>query len=305
LALRTQTLIEAGNIRSKRKILKSLLPWIFLAPVLCLNILVISGPTLGTFLLSLTDWDGIQSPHFIGFANFATLFGDARFFEALANNLKWLVIFCTVPILMGLFIAILVSRTKRGQMIYRTAFFMPYIVSTVVTGAIWSLIYNPFFGINTLLTQWGISTPPMWLGDTRIALYSVSLVDGWRYWGFLMVLFLAALQQTDKSQEESAMVEGANKVQVYWHIILPQLRPTLMLIFMLTMIWSFAAFDYVFVMTGGGPGHATELIATYMYKEALQNQAPGYASALALAMTFLSLIVIAGFGILKKKGWDI
>jgi len=289
----------------KRKLSRGMLPWLFLTPVLLLNLMVISGPTAGTVILSLTDWDGIRSPRFIGFDNFSALLVDSRFYEALTNNFKWLLIFCTLPILFALFIAIVVSRVKRGQMAYRTAFFMPYIVSTVVTASIWSLIYNPFTGVNTLLEKWHIQTPPMWLGDTRIALYSVSLVDGWRYWGFLMVLFLSALQQTDKSQEESALVEGANKWQMYWYVIIPQLRPTLMLVLMLTMIWSFAAFDYVFVMTGGGPGHATELIATYMYKEALQNQAPGYASAVALAMTLLSLVVIAGFGILKKRGWDI
>jgi raffinose/stachyose/melibiose transport system permease protein len=145
----------------------------------------------------------------------------------------------------------------------------------------------------------------MWLGDTHIALISVALVDGWRYWGFLMVLFLAALHQTDKAQEEAATVEGAGKLQIFWHVILPQMRPTVMLILMLTMIWSFAAFDYVYVMTGGGPGNATELIATYMYKEAMQSQAPGYASTIALAMALFSFIIIAGFGILKKRGWDI
>mgnify|MGYP000867407552 CR=1 FL=1 len=291
--------------KGRRHFRKKMLPWLFLAPVIILNVLVVTGPTIGTLILSLTDWDGIRPPRFIGLANYAGLVRDPNFYAALINNFKWLALFCTVPIAFGLIVAVVVSRIKRGQMLYRTVYFLPYIVSTVVSAEIWNLIYNPFFGIDTILSKWGMAHPPMWLGDTHIALFSVALVDGWRYWGFLMVLFLAALHQTDKAQEEAATVEGAGKLQIFWHVILPQMRPTVMLILMLTMIWSFAAFDYVYVMTGGGPGNATELIATYMYKEAMQSQAPGYASTIALAMALFSFIIIAGFGILKKRGWDI
>ncbi|MEH7306992.1 carbohydrate ABC transporter permease [Neobacillus drentensis] len=283
---------------------KAIVPWLFLSPALFLIILVVAGPTIGTLILSLTDWDGIQPPKFIGLENYQTLLSDPNFFAALGNNFKWMALFCTVPIIFALIIAYMVSKVKRGQMFYRSTFFLPQIVSTVVSAKVWAWIYNPFFGINTLLTKWGFHNVPMWLGDPAIALLSVALVDGWRYWGFLMVLILTALHQTDKSLEEAAIVEGANKIQIFWYVILPQLRPTLMLILMLTMIWSFAAFDYVFVMTNGGPGNATELISTYMYKEALQNQAPGYASSIALAMAVLSGIIIAIFGIMKKKGWE-
>jgi raffinose/stachyose/melibiose transport system permease protein len=294
-----------AKVRRKAGLGKTLLPWLFLAPVLLLNLLVVTGPTVGTLALSLTDWDGIKSPSFIGFKNFVSLVHDPNFYAALANNFKWLGMFCTIPIIFGLIVAVVVTRIGRSQMAYRTVYFMPYIMSTVVTAQIWGLIYNPFFGINTLLTKWGILTPPNWLGDTKMALFSVALTDGWRYWGFLMVLFLAALHQVDKTLEEAAVVEGAGRLQIFWHVILPQLRPTITLILMLTMIWSFSAFDYVFVMTGGGPGNATELIATYMYKQALYSQAPGYASTIALAMAFFSLIIILGFGILRRRGWDI
>ena len=296
-------IIEIKGVK-RRNWKKAAIPWLFLSPALLLIFLVVAGPTIGTLILSLTDWDGIQPPKFIGIENYQALLTDPNFFAALGNNFKWMAIFCTVPIVFALIIAYTVSKVKRGQMFYRSSFFLPQIVSTVVSAKIWAWIYNPFMGINTILTKWGISHVPMWLGDPAIALFSVALVDGWRYWGFLMVLFLTALHQTDKSLEEAALVEGANKFQIFWYVVIPQLRPTLMLILMLTMIWSFAAFDYVYVMTNGGPGNATELISTYMYKEALQNQAPGYASSIALAMDVLSGIIIAIFGILKKKGWE-
>ncbi|MCM3339859.1 sugar ABC transporter permease [Paenibacillus sp. MER TA 81-3] len=290
-----------GNRRKR----KALLPWLYVLPALLLTGFVIAIPTVGTLYISLTNWDGIRPPEFIGLQNFATLIQDVQFYKALKNNLIWLLLFCTIPVSFSLIVAVLLSRVRRGQMFYRVTFFLPYICSTVVTAKIWSWIYNPFFGINKVLEGWGFTNLPLWLGDPDKALFSVAFVDGWRYWGFLLILFLTGFHQTDRSLEEAAMIDGAGKIRIFWSVIIPQLRPTLLLIMMMTMIWSFAAFDYVYVMTGGGPGNATELIATYMYKEALQNQAPGYASSIALALALFSGIVIAVFGYLRKRGWEI
>jgi len=287
-----------------RNMTARLLPWLFVSPALLIIVLVVATPSVGTVFLSLTDWDGLAKPNFIGLDNFARLLKDPVFYSALFNNLKWLVIFCTVPTAFSLLLAILISKITRFQLLYRVGFFLPQVCSTVVTAKIWTWIYNPYYGINSTLQSWGIPNPPLWIGDPNYALYSVAAVDGWRYWGFLMILFLTALHQTDRSLEEAAQIDGARRLRIYTSIIIPQLRPTIMLIVMLTMIWSFAAFDYVYVMTGGGPGHATELIATYMYKEALQNHAPGYASSVALALALLSGIIIAAFGILRKRGWE-
>jgi raffinose/stachyose/melibiose transport system permease protein len=284
---------------------RRLTPWLFVTPMLVLNLLVISGPTLGTLFLSFTNWTGIGSFNFIGFKNYIALLHDPTFYVALSNNIKWLIIFCIVPIAFALAVAVLVKGVKRGQMIYRTIFFLPYMLSTVLVSKIWSWLYDPFFGINTFLQKMGIKNPPFWLGDPHITLYSIALTNIWQWWGFLLVMFLTALTQLDKSLEEAALVEGASSWQIFWHVTLPQIRPTLALILMLTMIWSFAVFDYVYIMTGGGPGHASELLATYMYTEALDNQSAGYASSIAAVMGVLSLGIIGIFGILKKRGWDI
>jgi raffinose/stachyose/melibiose transport system permease protein len=300
-----KVVISSTSKRRKKNLKKKLFPWLLVLPALLLNIFVVGAPTIGTLLMSLTDWDGFRKPNFIGLENYKTLLHDTSFYMALGNNIKWMLYFITVPILFALIVAVIVSKVKKGQMAYRSIFFIPNVVSTIVSAKIWSLIYNPFFGINSLLAKIGIQNFPVLLGNQAIALFSVAFVDSWRYWGFLMVLFLTSLQQTDKSLEEAAMIDGANKVRIFWNIILPQIRPTVMLILMLTMIWSFGAFDYVYVMTGGGPGHATELIATYMYKLALQDQAPGYASTIALAMALFSGAIMGIFGILRKLGWDI
>lgn len=294
------------TIRKKSVWKSKLLPWMLLFPTLLLLSLVIIGPLLGVFVFSLTDWDGLRSPTFIGLGNYAALFHDEVFTAALLNNVKWILFFLTIPAIFSLLVALWISRITRGQMLYRSLIFIPYIVSTIVTAKIWLLIYNPFFGINVKLKEWGLDfLAKSWVGDAKIALFSVAMADAWHFWGFLVVLFLVALQQMDRSIEEAATVDGASKLRIFWHVTLPQLRPTLVMNYMLLIIWSFAAFDYVYVMTNGGPGRATELLATHMYKLSIYSQQSGYASAIAMTMGVFSLIVIMGFGFIKKKGWDV
>lgn len=291
--------------KPRLKLNKKIIPWLFVIPALIINVFVVLGPTIGTVAMSFTDWNGFTKPAFIGFANYKQLFSDVNFWAALVNNFKWMAYFVTLPVAFALVVARVVSKIRIGQMFFRSVFFMPNIVSTIVSAKIWSLIYNPFYGINIVLEKIGIKFMPEYLANTSIALFSVAFVDSWRYWGFLMVLFLTALQQSDKSLEEAATIDGASGIKTFWHVILPQLRPTIMMMIMITMVWSFGAFEYVYVMTGGGPANSTELIATYMYKLALQNQAPGYASTIALAMAIFSFAILSIFGVLKKRGWDI
>lgn len=295
---------EKEKRRNKRK--KAMLPWLLMAPALLLLTFVVGGPVIGTMIISLTNWDGFSSFDFIGVQNYQSLFQDKIFWGSLLNNLKWMAVFLTIPVILGLAVALWISRINRGQLMYRTISFMPYILSTVVTAKLWALIYNPFNGVNVMFKEWGLDFLALsWLGDASIALFSVAFADLWHFWGFLVVLFLGGLQQIDKSLEEAAKIEGANKFQMFWHVVLPQLRPTVILIYMLLVIWSFAAFDYVFVMTGGGPGNASELMSTYMYDLAIYGQKPGYASAVATAMGGFAIVVILGFNYLKKKGWDV
>lgn len=291
--------------QKRTNISKRLIPWAFVAPALLLSVFVVLAPVVGTLALSTTDWDGFSKLNFIGIENYKTLLTDSVFWMSLINNLKWMAYFLTVPVIFALIVAVVVSKVKMGQMFFRSAFFMPYVVSSIVTAKIWSLIYSPFNGINSLFESIGFKSMPDYIGNQKLALFSVAFVDSWRFWGFLMVLFLTALYQADKSLEEAATIDGANGIKAFWHVILPQIRPTIMMMMMLIMIWSFGAFEYVYLMTGGGPGRSTELIGTYMYKLALQNQAPGYASTIALAMAIFSFGIMGVFSILKKRGWEI
>lgn len=284
---------------------RKIIPWLFVAPALLINTFVVLCPTFGTLALSLTDWNGISSPSFVGLDNYAKLLNDSVFWKALKNNAIWLLVFSTVPSILALVIAYVMRSLKKTQMIFRSIYFMPNVISTMVTSQIWMLIFSPMVGLNYVLSQIGITGLPNWLGDRRFTLLSVISVNIWQYWGFLMVLFLTAMQQADKQLEEAAVIDGANNCQLFYHIMLPQLRPTIMTMLMLSMIWSMSSFDYVYAMTNGGPGRTTELIATYMYKLAMYNNTSGYASTIALVMAVFSIFTLTAFNLLKKKGWDI
>lgn len=290
----------------KHRLKKKLFPWLLMAPALSLLLFIIGIPIAGTAILSLTNWDGFSTADFIGIQNYLELISDQVFWYSLMNNFTWMAVFLTVPVLLGISVSLWIRGINKGKLFYRVTSFLPYVLSTVVTAKLWALIYNPFDGINAKLEEWGLDFLALsWLGDVDIALFSVAFADLWHFWGFLVVLFLGGMQQLDPSFEEAAKVEGANKFQILWHVILPQLRPTIVLVYMLLVIWSFAAFDYVFVMTNGGPGNATELLSTYMYDLAIYSQRPGYASAVAITMGVFALLVIGGFGYLRKKGWDV
>lgn len=240
----TKKVSEIKMRKPNRNLKKKALPWLLVSPALILSIFVVGAPTIGTLAISLTNWDGFNKSGFIGIQNYKDLLHDSNFYMALANNFKWMIYFMTIPIIFALIIAVSVSKVKKGQMFLRSGFFIPNVVSIIVTAKIWSLIYNPFFGINSLLEKLGIHNLPMYLGNTSIALFSVAFVDSWRYWGFLMVLFLTALQQTDKSLEEAAMIDGCTEMQVFWKIMFPLAKPAFLTVDLLVVLWTWNEFFF-------------------------------------------------------------
>jgi raffinose/stachyose/melibiose transport system permease protein len=286
---------------------RRLLGYAFVAPAVSVHLFVVGLPALAALGLSLTDWDGLRIPRFIGLANFDELIHrDGVFWQAFLNNLRWMAVFLTVPVALGLGTAVMLSRVTRLQTFYRVVFFLPYVFASVVVSRIFGFIYNPFYGVNKLFRNWGLGVlAQSWLGDPGIALYSVMAADVWHFWGFDMVVFLAALQQIDPSLYEAATIDGAGGWQRFWHMTVPLLRPTFGFILMMTALWSFLTFDYVYVMTGGGPAHATELMATWIIGTAVEARRAGYASALAVTLTLLSSVVIAGFLYLRRRGVEV
>jgi len=264
---------------------RNYIPYLFVLPAFIIHACLIAGPSLSTLVMSLYEWNGLGGAKYIGFRNFIEIFTDDKVVRiAVVNNLKWLAVFITVPIILGFTAAILVSRTKRFQMLFRTVYFIPYVLSAAVIGKIWTAYYNPYYGINTVFENLGLTAlaKTLWIGDPKIALFSVAFVDNWHFWGFVMVMFLGALQQVDTALYESARVDGVNRLQEIWYISVPCIKQTIAFMLIMSVMWSFLTFDYVYVMTNGGPANSTEILATWIYKNAFNKYRVGYANALCV-----------------------
>ncbi|HLI90620.1 MAG TPA: sugar ABC transporter permease [Ktedonobacteraceae bacterium] len=290
--------------RSRRKY--RLLAWAFMLPFFLANFAVVLGPSLSTFYYAFTDWSGIGPAHFIGLANFAQLLHDADFHRAVIYNLLWVAMFLTVPIALGLLGAFLLSQIRRFQLLFRVIYFIPYIIASVVNAAIWQQILDPQQGLAFALDRVGIHwlDNVYFLGDKRLALASVAFVDNWHFWGFLVVIFLAAMQSIDAELYNAARVDGAGRWGQFYHVTLPGIRSVLGLALLLVTVWSLLVFEYPFIMTQGGPAGATQVMTILLYKDAFALNEPGYAAAMGLCISLLAIVVALIFVLLRRKGWE-
>jgi raffinose/stachyose/melibiose transport system permease protein len=273
--------------------------WGFLAPLLVLNAIVVFGPSLATVYYSLTDWSGLGPATFIGLANYTRAFSDPKVHEALLHNAIWFVLFLSVPMAMGLLGAYLLSQVRRFQVLFRALYFIPYVVASVVNAAVWKMLLSPTSGLGHL-----VGIDHSWLGDPATSLLSVNFVVNWHWWGFLAVVFFAAMQGVDPQLYDAAKVDGAGRWQQFRSVTLPGIRPTVIFIVLMTVIWTLKAFDYIFIMTQGGPAGSSEVVTTLMYKQAFNEYSAGYAAALGLSMTVVTAVVLAVYQYLRKRGWE-
>ncbi len=290
-----------------RRYRKYMIPWMFALPIVLINIVVVIGPSLSAFYYSLTDWSGIGPADFIGLENFRhMIFDDMDYRRAFLNNLGWLTFFLTVPFAFSLFAASVLARIQRGSMFFRTSLFVPYVLPAVITASIWRNLMSPTLGIGAQLAKWGVpGLDKAFLGQPHTALVSIAFVDNWHFWGFLMVLFLAAMQNIPPELYEAARIDGASRWQEFRYITVPGIRPTIVFMLLMVAIWSFLVFDYVWILTQGGPAGASEVMGTLVYKQAFMRFEAGYASAIGLSMSFFAGLVIALFLYLRRRGWEI
>jgi raffinose/stachyose/melibiose transport system permease protein len=292
-----------GKIKTIRT--AGIVPYAFILPAFVLHVCLTTGPAFSTLIMSFFKWNGIGGAEFTGFQNFIEIFTRDQVVRiAVINNIKWLCIFITIPIILGLAAAIMVSHVNHGQMLFRTVYFVPYVLSAAVVGKIFTAYYNPYYGINRIFEFLGLTklADTLWIGNPGIALYSVAFVDNWHWWGFVMVMFLAALQQIDPSLYESARMDGANKVQEVIYISIPAIKQTIAFMLIMTVMWSFLTFDYVYVMTYGGPANSTEILATWIYKNAFVKYNAGYANALCVVQSGICLLFYFFQRYISKKG---
>jgi raffinose/stachyose/melibiose transport system permease protein len=285
---------------------RRVVPWLFVLPILLINVAVVFGPAVAAIYYSMTEWSGIGSAKWIGLDNFRRLLTDDTFYHAFRNNLLWLAMFLTVPVIMGLVAASLLMPLRRGAMLYRLSLFLPYVFPSVIVASIWRSLLNPDRGIGATLADWGIGGfDRAFLGDTTTVLPTIAFVDNWHFWGFLMLLFLASMQNIPADLYEAARLDGANRWQEFRDITIPGIRPTLVFMILMTSIWSFLTFDYIWVLTQGGPAGASEVLSVLVFKEAFTKLEAGYASAIGLSMSLLAGLVIGIFIVLRKRGWEI
>jgi raffinose/stachyose/melibiose transport system permease protein len=207
--------------------------WYFLIPVISIHFFVIAFPSILSLLLCLTDWNGFGRINYVGLENFHELFRDRVFKKAVYHNLIWTVLFLTIPVIISLGLAYLLTGIKRGQMFYRLVFFFPYILASIVNCLIWRYLFHPRHGLGGWFENQGIeflAKSPFAMKET--ALYAVAWVDIWHFFGFLVIIYLTGMYQVDDSLYEAADIEGATKFQKFRYITLPMIRP----IFILSLI---------------------------------------------------------------------
>jgi raffinose/stachyose/melibiose transport system permease protein len=264
---------------------------LLVAPAMLLSASVVLIPAVLTVVAAFTDWNGVASrARWIGLGNFRDIFADDVFWTAVVNNLKWTALFLTIPVAIGLGTAMLLLRRPRSRTLYQVIFLVPYVLAPITNAVLWlNIIYDPTAGLVGYLRSSGVhvSAP---LANLHGALYAVAAVDIWHFWGFLTVVYLAALRQTPVEQIEAALVEGASGGQLFRYVYFPNIRATMQLMFVMIIIFSFLAFDYVYLLTGGGPAHSTEVLSTYAYTFAFASFQFGKAAAVGLVMSAFGLV---------------
>ncbi|MBN9058841.1 MAG: sugar ABC transporter permease, partial [Rhizobiales bacterium] len=205
----------------------------------------------------------------------------------------WTGIFLTIPIFMGLLAATLLLVAKRGSMFFQVIYFLPMIIATAILARVWQgMIYSPVSGVNGMLQRMGFPTIDP-LTQPSTALLGIATVDLWHWWGFLCVIFFAALRQVPQEQIEFARVEGVSFWNTLRYVLIPAIRPTITLMMIMTVIWSFLVFDFVYILTQGGPAFSSEVLSTLAYRSAFYDLAVGKAAAVAVVISLFGLAATA------------
>ncbi len=259
----------------------------FLAPACLMTLVYVLYPILYTIYLSFFSWDGMTVPKFIGLANYVEMLHAATFYTALKNNLYWLLMFLLAPP-MGLVVALYLNQKVRGMRVVKTLFFAPFVLSGVVVGLIFSWFYDPTFGLLALLLGHGIPV----LGDARYVTFGIIFAALWPQTAYCMILFLTGLTAINNDQVEAARMEGAKGWNMLRYVILPQLRPTTFMAFVVSIIGALRSFDLISVMSSGGPYESSTVLAYYTYDQAIKYYRQGYSAAIAVTLFAIMLVYI-------------
>ncbi len=268
--------------------------WTFAVPPFGFLLLFVLWPTLYLAYLSLFKWDGLGAMQFIGLANYLRILNDDRFLLSLQHNAVWSIGALTIPPLLGLALAILLTRTRApGRGIFQVIYFLPQMISSAIVAVIWRWIYYPNGGTaNAILQAIGLGqSQPQWLADTNLALPAVFIAYCWVANGFSMLIFQAAIHSIDESLFEAARIDGANFWDELRFILLPSIRQALVTVLIVTAIWSFQIFDLIYLTTHGGPGDATYVLSIGIYDNMFASRRVGVGAAVAMVLLLIVMML--------------
>ncbi|TMW71023.1 carbohydrate ABC transporter permease [Alteribacter natronophilus] len=264
---------------------------LYILPAMLLLGILIFIPLVLTGYYGLMRWDGIGSMEFIGLANYINVLQDGVFWRSAGHSFL-LALFSTLSLIIYLAVAMILASKIKGADFLRKIYLIPMLLSSVAIAQLWIKIYNPSNGmLNEILRGLGVQNPPLWLADPNIVLYSIFVPILWQYAGFYILIYYAALKGIPESIVEAAKIDGATPIQIAYKIKLPLIMGVVKVTVVLAIIGSLKYFDLIWVMTGGGPNGASEVMASYMYKLAFANNNFGYGSAVAFMLLLITLLV--------------
>ncbi|WP_208607772.1 carbohydrate ABC transporter permease [Paenibacillus pectinilyticus] len=280
--------------RSKQQIREDIVGYAFISPMLLGLVIFTLFPIIASFFLSFTDWNfvaGFSKVKFLGLDNFTKLIHDSVFLLSLKNNMILMVV-VPVTLIVSLVLAVLIDKQVYFKGVFKVVYFIPYISSVVAVAIVFQVLFHPTYGpINQTLIDWGIANPPKWLADPDYALYCVMGLMVWINIGYNMIIFMAGLQSIPKDLYEAADIDGASKFKQFYSITVPLLSPTTFFLLVSGIIGTFKVFDVISVLTNGGPANSTSVVVYRLYETAFVNLQSGYASAMAIVLLILVLLI--------------
>ena len=279
------------------------LPKIVLAPTTIAMIVCMYGFIAWTGLLSLTKSRMMPQWEFVGLDQYVRLFSNPRWDVAVDNLFIFLILFILIALVLGLLLAIFLDQKIRNEGVIRTIYLYPMAISFIVTGTAWKWILNPGLGIEKLVRDLGfVGFEFRWLVDSDMAIYTIVIAAVWQSSGFVMALFLAGLRGVDENLTKAAKIDGASTIRLYWHVILPLMRPVFFSAIVILTHIAIKSFDLVQALTGGGPGYSSDLPANFMYTFSFNRAQIGMGAASAMIMLFGVLAVLIPYLYSELRG---
>lgn len=282
--------------KQKRKQMQKMSPnlslLLFVAPALIVYGLFKLFPAILGLFYATTDWNGLNKTYnFVGLSNFVEIIGDTYFWSSIFFTFKYVIVMVLVANTVALLLATLIESLRKGKGFFRTVFYMPNMISMIIGGYMWMFIVTKV--LYYLADNWGLTFfDKSWIGDPKYAFIAIIVVASWGAVGYLMIIYMAALQSVPESLKEAAILDGANKWQAFWSVVFPMIRHAVTICVFWTLNSGFQVFDVIYALTGGGPGRATQSAAINIYEEAFTgNIRYGYATAKSTVLFLIVLII--------------